>query len=127
MIRPTAALAAALIAVCASGCNSGRAPSRDLDESAARAALGEALNAWKAGRPHDDPSASDPDFRVADEDWLAGRRLLDFEILPGEETVGPRLICPVLLVMEGPGGRRTEARVTYLVTTDPSASVIRAD
>jgi hypothetical protein len=127
MIRPTAALSAALIAVCAWGCGDGRPPGRTLDESLAKQALTRALEGWKAGRPHAEPSESDPDLKVADEDWLAGRALLDFEILPGEEPIGAALACPVLLSMEGPRGGKAEHRVTYLVSTDPSPSVIRRD
>lgn len=123
----TAALVAALIAVCASGCGGTQAPSRTLDESLARNVLVEALDSWKAGRPHAKPSPNNPKFRVADEDWLAGRALLDFEILPGEEAIGSSLSCPALLVLEGPNGRRVESKVTYLVSTDPSPSVIRGD
>lgn len=123
----TAALLAALIAVCASGCGETRVPSRTLDEAVARDILAEALDAWKRGRPHAEPSEANLELRVADEDWLAGRTLKDFELLPGEEAIGSSLSCPVLLVMEGPGGRRVESRVMYLVSTDPSPRVIRRD
>jgi hypothetical protein len=121
------AFAAALLACGSPGCGPGRPPSRSLDEAAARRALADALESWKAGRPHADPSATDPTLTVADEDWLGGARLLDYRLLPGEQAIGPRLSFPVAIVLDGPGGRRIRKQVTYAVGTDPSPSVIRQD
>ncbi|QDV36611.1 hypothetical protein [Tautonia plasticadhaerens] len=122
-----AALAAALLSACAAGCGNQPPPTRSLDEEAARRVLAEALEGWKAGRPHAEPSEADPTLRVADEDWLAGARLSSYAVLPGDRAVGPSLACPVALELVEPGGRRVEKRVTYAVGTDPNPSVIRQD
>ncbi|RUL87123.1 hypothetical protein [Tautonia sociabilis] len=122
-----AVLAAALLSLCAPGCGPAAPKERSLDEAAARLALAEALDSWKAGRPHSDPSEEEPALRVADEDWLAGARLLDYRILSGDHVVGATLACPVALVLAGPDGRRVERQVTYAVATDPAPSVIRQD
>ena len=122
-----AAAPTALLALAIAGCGRGSPPARSLDEGAARAALVEALDSWKAGRPHAMPAPGDPALRVADEDWLAGVRLIDYRPSRGEQVVGSRLLCPVTLIVEGPGGRRVERPVRYAVGTDPFPSVIRQD
>jgi hypothetical protein len=127
MFTLRAALAAALVSLCAPGCGDQPLPPRSLDEGSARRALTEALESWKAGRPPDRPSASEPSLRVADEDWLGGSRLVSYLVLPGDRVVGGRLACPVSLELLEPGGRRVERRVTYAVGTDPIPSVIRQD
>ena len=127
MFMCRAALAAALLSACAAGCGDQAPPARSLDEEAARLALAEALESWKAGRPHAEPSEAEPTLRVADEDWLAGARLVSYTLLPGDRAVGPSLACPVALELVGPDGRRVEKRVTYAVGTDPNPSVIRQD
>ena len=54
----------------AAGCGHRQPPPRSPDAAAARRALADALESWKAGRPHADPSAPDPSLTVADDDWL---------------------------------------------------------
>lgn len=125
--RPVSLVLPLALLVAMPGCGGGPTPPRSLDEARAKRALTDALNAWKAGRPHDDPSGSGPPIRVADEDWLAGSKLLDFRVEPGDRVIGTRLSCPVTLILAGPGGRRVEKRVSYAVGTDPGPSVIRQD
>lgn len=127
MTHSHAVRVAALIAVCALGCTDQRPPNRSLDQTRAREILVEVLESWKSGRSHAEPLPSEPSLRVADEDWLAGRRLTSYRLLSGEAVVGERLCSPVALSLETPEGRRTESRVVYLISTKPELSVIRAE
>jgi hypothetical protein len=127
MFTLRAAFAAAFVISCVPGCGDRPLSTPSLDEDSARRTLSEALESWKAGRPHDRPSDSEPSLRVADEDWLGGSRLVSYLVLPGDQVVGGRLACPVSLELLEPGGRRVERRVTYAVGTDPIPSVIRQD
>ncbi|WP_169973077.1 hypothetical protein [Tautonia rosea] len=127
MTRVHAAPLAALIAVCALGCTDQRPPNRSLDQSRARETLVAVLDAWKSGRSHTDPLESEPSLRVADDDWLAGRRLAEYRLLSGESVVGEKLCCPVALTLETPEGRRIQSQVVYLISTAPDLSVIRAE
>ncbi|MEW4570217.1 hypothetical protein AB1L88_20310 [Tautonia sp. JC769] len=127
MFRSHTVRVVALIAVCALGCSHQGPPDRSLDPEQAKELLVTVLDGWKAGRPHAEPLESEPSLRVADEDWLVGRRLIDYRLLPGESVVGDRLSCPVGLSMETPEGRRMSAQVVYLISTAPELSVIRVD
>lgn len=127
MIRLHASPVVALIAVCALGCTNRQPPNRSLDQSLARETLVEVLESWKGGWSHADPLGSDSSIRVADEDWLVGRRLTEYRLLPGESVVGDRLCCPVALTLKTPEGRTAESRVVYQVSTHPGLSVIRAE
>ncbi len=99
-----------------------------MDEAAVRDALGRALDCWKTGQPHDAPGRLTPPVRVADEDWLAGAQLADYQIgdLTRVQSSGGVSYWPVELNLKG--GRGPSKRVvTYMVATQPELSVIRQD
>ena len=63
------------------GCNQpGAVPPAD----AARAALEQALNAWKSGAPAGDIAGATPPIQAVDHAWQTGRKLKSFEILREE-------------------------------------------
>jgi hypothetical protein len=127
MFRSHTIRAMVLIAVCALGCSHQGPPDRTLDPAQARELLVAVLDAWKSGRSHAEPLETEPSLRVADEDWLVGRRLIEYRLLPGESVVGERLSSPVGLSLETPEGRRISSQVVYLISTAPELSVIRVD
>ena len=110
----------------AAGCG-GNVAARPVDEDTARQALHEALEAWKGGEPHDALSKRPSPIRVADEDWLAGARLLSYRVEPGDAQIGTNLTCDVVLTLKGQKGRKAKKRVTYRIGTDPVPMVIRQD
>src|SRR4051812_31909119 len=79
-----------------SGCDGSVTASRPADPERARQALHAALDAWKEGRTRDDAARFSPPIRVADEDWLAGLRLVDYRLEPGDRLFGTGLRCPVV-------------------------------
>ena len=124
--RTLLALALASPLLVAAGCG-GSVAARPVDEDVARQALLEALEAWKGGEPHDALSKRPSPVRVADEDWLAGARLLSYQVEPGGEQIGTNLTCDVVLTLKGKNGRKAKKRVAYRIGTDPVPMVIRQD
>jgi hypothetical protein len=108
-----------------SGC-SGSSHAHDVDEPRAREALKTALNEWKNGSsPESLPSSSTP-MTVQDFDWLAGAKLVDFEIADDGKAYDANLRVQVKLTLNAPGARKnTEKKVWYLVGTSPSVTVFR--
>ena len=90
------------------------------------AALCAAPSAWKAGQT---PATlrETASIRVADEDWLAGRRLTEFQVAAPGQLIGPSLRCPVDLTLEDPQGRPRRKRVVYTVATRPATTIVRQD
>jgi len=124
--RMLLALALGFPPLVAAGCG-GSAAARPVDEDTARRALNEALEAWKGGEPHGALSKRPEPIRVADEDWLAGARLLSYRVEPGDEQIGTNLTCDVVLTLKSPNGRKARKRVSYRIGTDPVPMVIRQD
>lgn len=116
-----------LYALLAAGCGGAGAVAPPVDPDQARAVLRSTLDAWKAGRPHDAPGPESPPVRVADEEWLAGARLVAYEPLPKDQVVGVALRCPVKLTVQDRAGKTIKKTVTYNVTTAPTPAVIRQD
>lgn len=116
-----AAFAAAVLILC--GCDTS-ARSLSLDESKARESLNTALDAWKAGKSLDDLK---PEITVGEWDWRAGKKLVDYEILPDERSDGTNLHIPVRLVLEEKKGKSSKPEVIYVVGTSPVITVFRQD
>jgi hypothetical protein len=120
-------LGALLALLWLAGCGPGGGAPTPADPALARQTLAAALDAWKAGEPHDAPAKRPEPIRVADEDWLAGARLVDFQIGDPEPLSGPRLRLPATLKLKDPRGKAVERRVVYLVALEPGRMVIRQD
>jgi hypothetical protein len=125
--RPRALLLLAPALAWACGCGGDLSASRPADPERARQALHAALDAWKAGRTPDDAGHLSPPIRIADEDWLAGLRLVDYRPEPGDRLIGTSLRCPVVLTLHGRRGKDRKKRVTYTINTDPELTVVRQD
>jgi hypothetical protein len=132
--RRLALAAAALVLAVAAGCGARGADAPTTDPEAARRVLAAALDAWKAGAPGAAGAVAvdGRDVRIADEDWLAGTRLVDYRLVadrdpaaavarPGTEAV------PVRLVLAPARGRKATRTAVYLVATGPSPLIVRQD
>ena len=68
-------------------------------------------------------------MQVADEDWLTGTKLEDFQL--GEESTtvvaGPSRLWPVVLKVRDARGKTVARKVAYQVTGSPQISVVRQD
>ena len=109
--RMLLALALGFPLLVAAGCG-GSVAARPVDEDTARRALHEALEAWKGASPTT-PCRNAPPIRVADEDWLAGARLLSYRVEPGDEQIGTNLTCDVVLTLKG--AERAQGQETRLL------------
>jgi hypothetical protein len=114
------------VAALAAGCGSGTGQSpHPVQPDLARNTLQEVLQSWKDGETIDSWREHDPQVVVQDLDWMAGRKLQNFEILDGDEAVDANLHCQVRLTLNDPDARQAEQTVTYLVTTSPKLTVFR--
>ena len=105
MHRVRQPLIALLVFVC--GCG----PKADLDR--AENAVRESLEAWKAGgQPH---QLSDWAIDIAEPDWKAGFRLLDFQVknASAQPQQGPRVV--VVLTLQNRAGKKLNKEVAYEV------------
>jgi hypothetical protein len=128
-MRISAKLAAAalgLACLAAGGCGS-PAPAATANPDQARTALREVLESWKRGDACGAPAKLSPAILVADEDWLAGAKLEDYTIEPGDQMMGTALRCPVSLKIQDPEGKPRTRVALYIVTTDPILRVDRQD
>ncbi len=114
----------ALAALVAAGCAE-TITAAPLDSSKARDALKTTLEAWKRG---DEPSAlksASPAITAQDLDWLAGSKLVSYEV-KGEGTgVGSNLRVPVQVTLTDKDGKDVVKTVNYVVGTSPSLTVFR--
>ncbi len=116
--------AATLLAIALAGCGGAPAPPEPTDPAEARRALESALAAWQAGEAPKALAERSPPIRVADEDWLAGKKLERFAIAADGAATGPNLRAPVEIKI---AGTPKPQRVIYTVTTQPQVSIIRQD
>ncbi len=127
-VRIVVFLAAAAAALFCAGCGgTNHVPPKEADPAVARSALEKALDCWRLRITPDELQAADPPITVIDEDWLEGRRLLEFQILSGEEAVGTSIRCPVRLKLVRADGREESLEVLYAVSTDPIIHISRRD
>lgn len=93
----------------------------------AQAVLRQALDAWKSGAAHDALANQSPAIRVADEQWLAGEKLVDYTLQSPGTAVGPQVPCPVVLTVKTARGRTVKQTVLYQVSLEPTPMIVRQD
>jgi hypothetical protein len=106
------------------GCgNAGRpAPQENLDR--AQASLQASLDAWKKGAK---PNAfKAPAVELADPDWQAGFRLVDYMIYSTEGRQGEGVRCGVVLSMRDRQGKTLSKDVSYRIQGDAELRIDRA-
>lgn len=96
------------------------------DPERAKAALTDALEAWKQGRAKGLAKRSPP-IRFSDDDFAAGLQLADYGLVEPDATVGPLQDVPVILSLRGTRGATVRRETTYQVSTSPGLAVIRSD
>jgi hypothetical protein len=109
------------IAIAAAGC---QRTSRDLslDEAQARQACETVLKAWQEGKQ---PADLKPDIIASDYAWVAGQKLVSFEVLPEEFNDGTNLHINVALTLQDADGKEKKSDALYIVGTSPVVTVIR--
>lgn len=112
------------LAVVLSGCE-GAPQAAKVNPDAARTALTAALDAWKSGQAPKALKSHSPAITAQDMDWESGEKLLSYEVLGTGEDDDANLRVPVELTLQGPGGRETRRKVTYVVGTSPAITVFR--
>ena len=123
MLAPALLPGLALLGV--AGCGNRPQPA---ESDQARAALQAVLTAWQVGETPEDLRDRKPPLYVADEDWLRGCRLTQFQVRPGERRHGLQLQYTADLTLFDPRGRALPPRtVVYTVATRPAVSVSREE
>jgi hypothetical protein len=103
------------------------APPPAADAATARTALEKALNCWRSRITPEELRGADPPIIFADSDWRDGRRLLEFQMLPGEQPLGTSIYWPVRLKVVQANSREQVLDVTYIVSTSPIIHISRQD
>jgi hypothetical protein len=128
-IDSRAALAVACLSLAmAAGCaGKNYTPPPAADADLARASLEKALDCWRLRITPQELQSAEPPMTFADYDWQDGRRLVEFQLLPGEQPLGTSIYWPVRLKVVGADGREQVADVTYIVCTSPIIHISRLD
>jgi hypothetical protein len=90
-----------------------------VDTDVARSALDDAMRAWVEGKK---PQDLQPDMYVTDQDWVAGKKLVSFKILDGEEVEGSNVNLRVNRKLR-PADPSVDPTVKYIITTNPEITI----
>ena len=63
-------------------------PPAEADPAVARSALEKSLDCWRLRITPEELRKAEPAITVADHDWRDGRRMIEFQILSGEQALG---------------------------------------
>jgi hypothetical protein len=96
-----------------------------VDASRARDALKTALDGWKKGDTPDVMKDSSPPITVQDFDWMAGARLVDYQVDGDGREADTNLYIPVKLTLRTKQGKEIKKKVSYVVATSPRLMVFR--
>jgi len=117
---------AALFALLLVGCSRLPQPASTFDSGAAKRALVESLEAWKAGEVAALRGLMPP-IRFVDDDLAAGLELDDYRLNDPEGVIRPHQGVVVELFVQRKGGSLIRKRAEYQVSLWPTVSVLRAD
>jgi len=105
------------------GCGGPHAPA---DSVAGADAVRTAFESWKNGDAPATLQRQRPAIYLNEPEWLAGNKLLHFEIVEPLEPYGRQLRCAVKLSLENAkNGSKYEKRVGYQVETNPAFVIAR--
>lgn len=97
-----------------------------VDEATARNVLARTLDAWVGGQPAAELRSQTPEVIVVDQQWTAGAKLVDYEIVGAGEFDGKTLRAPVnLTVIEPPARAAKKFSANFTVGLQPVATVVR--
>ena len=112
------------LAVFVAGCSGNRRAS-PVDPDRARDTLRLALEGWKNGDPPSVLHDGSPSITVQDTDWLAGMKLVDYQVTGDGKAVESNLYVPVKLTLRPKRGKDVKKAVSYIVGTSPILTVFR--
>ncbi len=108
------------------GCSRGE-PAEDAAESDHMLnVLTTALDAWKEGTAAT-LTQRDPPIRFADDDWVAGRRLITYHLEDPEAFALPFQSVYVHLTLQTADGKMVERLAGYQISLMPSLAVLRSE
>ena len=107
------------------GCDSGPYQSGPVDPFKARQTLEIVMESWKNGASPDSLQSQTPKIVVQDFDWMAGMKLVDYQVLDEGDAVDANLMARVKLMLADGGGNQWERTVIYVVGTAPVLTVFR--
>jgi hypothetical protein len=116
-----------LAALFIAGC-SGSSQAHAVNPSLARESLKTALEQWKKWEGPKSLATSATPMTVQDFDWMAGAKLINYEIVDDGKAQDANLLVQVKLTLSDPGkdrGKSAEKKVWYVVGTSPSVTVFR--
>jgi hypothetical protein len=105
-------------------CRSESVPKSGVDE--ARQLVDSTMLQWMSGLSISDLKSQSPPIYVIDDAWIGGSQLTAFEIQGPGEMYGPSVRLNVALSLSD-GTKPSTQTVTYLVTTVPAQTIVRAD
>lgn len=117
-------LAAPLLLLLA-GCSGGGGRAAPVDAPRARETLKAALESWKKGETPASLKEAAPPVVVQDFDWMAGQRLVHYEVSGDGKDDDANLRIPVTLTLQAAGGKEVRKKVSYVVGTSPTLTVFR--
>jgi len=97
------------------------------DPALARLSLEKALTCWCRRSAPEMLQSSEPPITIADEDWHAGCRLIEFQLLSGEIATGATLRWPVRLRLARANGRVQVIDTTYVIAHSHTMHIARSD
>ncbi len=107
------------------GCST-QSPNQIEDSARAKYILVTALDAWRAGKTKS-LITRNPPIRFVDDDQIAGRELVDYELKDESAPIQPFTNVVVILSLRDDGGQIILKNVEYQVGVDPVLTVLRSD
>jgi hypothetical protein len=92
----------------------------------ARATLREALEAWRKGETAEAFRGSSS-ITVVERKWRDGIRLLGYEVIGDGKMSGFDWQCRVRLSLQNAGGKRSQEKAVYSVSTSPALVIVRSE
>jgi hypothetical protein len=112
-----------LTLVMALGC---RQTAQQSEPEQARETLRRALDAWQQGESQA-ALQKQSSITAVDPHWQAGVRLLQYEIIGDGNSSGFDWQCQVRLSLQDNGGKSSQAKATYSISTAPALVVVRSE
>ncbi|WP_422928913.1 hypothetical protein [Singulisphaera sp. PoT] len=112
-----------LVATLLVGC-SGTPQGPPVDAGHARETLKASLDSWKNGDSPEALKSRQPPIMMQDLDWMAGAKLVDYELTSDGRKAESNLFVPVKLTLRTSKGQ-VKKEVSYIVGTSPSLTIYR--
>lgn len=117
--------AALAVSLGIAGCSSSAQKAPAVNPARAREALRTTLDCWKNGGTPDQLKNGPAAITAQDFDWMAGVKLVGYEVAGEGKYDDANLRIPVELTLRDPAGKEVKKRVSYVVGTAPALTVFR--